>query len=62
VSLPDALAHADSSAPVIRFCGRREPGFLLHRATSDVWVDLARHNEPSFSFGLRLSGAAGGDS
>jgi hypothetical protein len=56
VSLPDALAHADSWAPVIRFCGRREPGFLLHRATRDVWVDLARHNEPSFSFGLRLSG------
>jgi hypothetical protein len=56
VNLPDTLAHADSWAPVVRFCGRREPGFLLHRATRDVWVDLTRHNEPSFSFGLRLSG------
>jgi hypothetical protein len=57
VSLPDTLAHAESWAPVVRFCGRREPGFLLHRATRDVWVDLARHAEPSFSFGLRGGGS-----
>jgi hypothetical protein len=56
VRLPDTLAHAESWAPVVRFCGRREPGMLLHRATRDVWVDLTRHNEPSFSFGLRLGG------
>ena len=56
VSLPDELARADSWAPVVRFCGRREPGFLLHRATRDVWVDLARRDDPSCSFGLRLSG------
>lgn len=56
VELPEALANAPGWAPVVRFCSRREPGFLLHRATRDVWVDLAQRNEPSFSFGLRLSG------
>lgn len=56
VGLPDELARADSWAPVVRFCGRREPGFLLHRATRDIWVDLARRDDPSCSFGLRLSG------
>lgn len=57
VSLPDTLAQAESWAPVVRFCDRREPGLLLHRATRDVWVDLARHAEPSFSFGLRGGGS-----
>jgi hypothetical protein len=56
VSLPDELARAESWAPVVRFCGLREPGFLLHRATRDIWVDLARRDDPSCSFGLRLSG------
>jgi hypothetical protein len=56
VNLPDALATAQSWAPVVRFCGRREPGFLLHRATCDVWVDLARSDAPSFSFGVRRGG------
>ncbi len=56
VNLPDTLAAADGWAPVVRFCGRREPGFLLHRATRDVWVDLAQVDAPSFSFGLRMSG------
>ncbi len=56
VSLPDELARAESWAPVVRFCGRREPGFLLHRATRDIWVDLARRDDPSCSFGMRLSG------
>jgi hypothetical protein len=56
VRLPDALATAEGWAPVVRFCGRREPGFLLHRATRDVWVDLAHRDAPSFSFGVRLGG------
>lgn len=56
VNLPASLSAADGWAPVVRLCGRREPGFLLHRATRDVWVDLARPAEPSFSFGLRLEG------
>lgn len=56
VALPEALATAPSWAPVVRFCGRREPGLLLHRATRDVWVDLAQHGEPSFCFGMRLDG------
>jgi hypothetical protein len=56
VSLPDELARAESWAPVVRFCGQREPGLLLHRATRDVWVDLARRDDPSFAFGLRLAG------
>jgi len=56
VNLPDTLATAQSWAPVVRFCGRREPGFLLHRATCDVWVDLARGDAASFSFGVRPGG------
>lgn len=56
VELPEALASAQSWAPVVRFCGRREPGLLLHRATRDVWADLTRQGEPSFSFGMRLAG------
>lgn len=56
VNLPDSLATAEGWAPVVRFCGRREPGFLLHRATRDVWVDLAQREAPSFSFGVRLGG------
>ncbi len=55
VSLPDELARAEAWAPAVRFCGRREPGFLLHRATRDIWVDLARRDDPSCSFGMRLS-------
>ena len=54
VSLPESLATAASWAPVVRFCGCREPGGLLHRATSDVCVELARRGDPSFSFALRL--------
>lgn len=56
VELPEVLATAPSWAPVVRFCGRREPGLLLHRATRDVCVDLAQSGEPSFSFGMRLAG------
>ncbi len=56
VALPEGLATAPSWAPVVRFCGRREPGFPLHRATRDVWVDLAQRDQPSFSFGMRLAG------
>ncbi len=56
VELPEELASAPSWAPVVRFCGRREPGFPLHRATRDVWVDLAQRDQPSFSFGMRLAG------
>jgi hypothetical protein len=56
VSLPEALATADAWAPVVRLCRRREPGFLLHRATRDVWVDLGPRDAPSFSFGVRLGG------
>lgn len=56
VELPDALATAQTWAPVVRFCERREPGRLLHRATRDVWADLAQRDEPSFSFGMRLGG------
>jgi hypothetical protein len=56
VNLPDSLATAQSWAPVVRLCGRREPGFLLHRATCDVWVDLTRPDAPSFSFGVRRGG------
>lgn len=56
VNLPESLASSDGWTPVVRFCGRREPGFLLHRATRDVWVDLAQPEAPCFSFGLRMSG------
>jgi hypothetical protein len=56
VNLPPALATAESWAPVVRLCSRREPGFLLHRATRDVWVDLAERDAPSFSFGMRMGG------
>ncbi len=56
VNLPDALATAQSWGPIVRFCGRREPGFLLHRATCDVWVDLAGRDAPSVSFGVRRGG------
>lgn len=56
VSLPDSLATAERWAPVIRFCARREPGLLLHRATREAWLDLSRPHDPSFSFGMRLQG------
>ncbi|MGH2898398.1 MAG: hypothetical protein ACRDMZ_06960, partial [Solirubrobacteraceae bacterium] len=56
VSLPEALVTSECWAPVVRFCGRREPGQLLHRSTHDVWVDLAAPDDPSFSFGMRLDG------
>ena len=58
VNLPDSLATADGWAPVMRFCRRRDPGFLLHRVSRDVWADLARYDAPSFSFGVRVSGPA----
>lgn len=56
VELPESLVSAPSWAPIIRFCGRREPGLLLHRATRDVWVDLPQRGAPSCSFGMRLAG------
>jgi hypothetical protein len=56
VNLPSSLATSERWAPIVRFCRWREPGFPLHRATRDVWVDLADPDAPSFSFGMRLSG------
>lgn len=57
VRMPDELAASPAWAPAVRFCAARRPGFLLHRATRDVWVDMARSDSPSFSFGMRMSGA-----
>ncbi len=56
VELPEALASTQRWAPVVRLCRSREPGLLLHRATRDVWADLAQQGAPSFSFGMRLAG------
>lgn len=56
VKLPASLADSERWAPTVRLCQRRQPGFLLHRATRDVWVDLTRQDEPSLGFGLRLAG------
>jgi hypothetical protein len=56
VNLPGTVAASVSWSPVVRFCTDREPGGGLHRATRDVWVDLAQPDEPSFSFGMRLEG------
>lgn len=56
VKRPPSVADSERWAPIVRLCQRRQPGFLLHRATREVWVDLTRHDEPSFAFGLRLAG------
>ena len=57
IALPASIAGSEDWQPIISFCAQREPGFLLHRATESVWVELgAADAGPVLSFNLRHSG------
>ncbi len=58
ISLPPPLAGADDWQAIIRFCEERKPGFLLHRSTDSVWIELCAEAGATLWFNLRPTGRA----